>query len=61
MIVVGGTFSGQGTNQIAVIWTTPGPGSVSVTETIENTGCSATDTNVIDIQAAPQTSEIYHN
>jgi hypothetical protein len=59
--VVGGTFTGQGTNQIAVIWTTPGAGSVSVTETIESTGCNATDTTNITIQPAPATSPIYHD
>lgn len=59
-IVVGGTFSGQGTNQIVVTWTTPGAGSVSVTETGSNE-CHATNTLVITIQAAPSTSNIYHN
>ncbi|NMC37425.1 MAG: hypothetical protein GYA41_03790 [Bacteroidales bacterium] len=59
--VVGGTFTGQGTNEIAVIWTTPGPGSVSVTETITSTGCSATDTVDIVIQPAPVTNGIFHN
>jgi hypothetical protein len=59
--VVGGTFSGQGTNQIAVTWTTPGPGSVSVTETVISTGCSATATINITVQPAPATNGIYHN
>jgi surface antigen len=58
--VVGGTFTGQGTNQIAVTWTTPGTGSVSVTETGIN-GCTGTDTLGITIQSAPSTSNIYHN
>lgn len=59
--VVGGTLSGQGTNQIAVLWTTAGPGSVSVTETVISTGCTATDTMNITVQPAPSTSGIYHN
>ncbi len=58
--VVGGTFIGQGTNQIVVIWSTPGTGSVSVTETGAN-GCSATNTINVTIQPAPVTSPIYHN
>jgi len=59
--VTGGTFSGQGTNQIAVLWTTPGPGSVSVTETVISTGCAATATIDITVQPAPVTNGIYHN
>jgi hypothetical protein len=59
--VVGGTFSGQGTNQIAVLWTTPGPGSVSVTETVISTGCTATATIDITVQPAPVTNGIFHN
>lgn len=59
--VVGGSFTGQGTNQIVVTWTTSGPGSVSVTETVGNTGCSSTSTITINVQAAPVTSPIYHN
>jgi hypothetical protein len=59
--VIGGTLSGQGTNQIAVLWTTPGPGSVSVTETVTSTGCIATTTMNITVQPAPVTSGIYHN
>lgn len=59
--VVGGTFSGQGSNQIAIIWTTPGTGSVSVTETVTSTGCSATATIETTINPAPVTGGIYHN
>jgi len=59
--VVGGTLSGQGTNQIAVLWTTPGPGSVSVTETVISTGCTATVTMDITVQPAPVTNGIFHN
>jgi hypothetical protein len=60
-VVVGGIFTGQGTNQIAVTWTTPGAGSVSVTESIPNTGCSGTSTLSVTVQPAPVTSPIYHN
>lgn len=60
-IVTGGTFTGQGTNEIVVIWTTPGTGSVTVTETIANTGCAATATLEIVIQPAPVTNGIFHN
>jgi hypothetical protein len=59
--VTGGTFTGQGTNQIVVTWTTAGPGSISVTETVGSIGCSASDNKVINIQAAPNTSPIFHN
>ena len=59
--VSGGTLSGQGTNEIAVRWTTPGPGSVSVTETIISTGCTATATIDITVQPAPVTNGIFHN
>lgn len=59
--IVGGTLSGQGTNQIAVRWTTPGPGSVSVTETVISTGCTATATMNITVQPAPVTNGIFHN
>ena len=59
--VVGGTLSGQGTNQIAVLWTTPGPGSISVTQTVISTGCTATVITDIIVQPAPVTSGIYHN
>jgi PKD-like domain len=59
--VTGGTFTGQGTNQIAITWTTPGTGSVSVTETVGTIGCSASDTKVINIQPAPNTGPIFHN
>ena len=59
--VVGGTLSGQGTNQIAVRWTTPGLGSVSVIETVISTGCTATATIDITVLPAPVTNGIYHN
>jgi hypothetical protein len=59
--VVGGTLTGQGTNEIAVMWTTPGPGSVSVTETIISTGCTTTAAINITVQPAPVTNGIFHN
>jgi hypothetical protein len=59
--VVGGTFTGQGTNQIVVTWTTSGNGSVTVTESILNSGCTATDTLEVNVRPAPVTSPIYHN
>lgn len=59
--VTGGTFTGQGTNQIVVTWTTPGSGSVSITETVGTAGCSAGDTIPITIVAAPGTGPIFHN
>jgi hypothetical protein len=38
--VTGGTIaSGQGSNEILIVWETPGSGSVAVTETIEATQC----------------------
>ncbi|MHC1775289.1 MAG: beta strand repeat-containing protein [Lentimicrobium sp.] len=57
--VVGGTFTGQGTNQITVTWTTPTSGSVTVEETLG--GCTGIDTLIITINAAPPTSTILHN
>ena len=59
--VTGGTFTGQGTNQISVIWTGSGPQTVSVTETITSSGCSVTVTSTITVNPAPATSPIYHN
>jgi hypothetical protein len=58
--VVGGTIdSGQGTNQIFVIWDTPGPGSVQVEETAGL--CSDIDTISVTVNPLPTTSDIYHN
>lgn len=59
--VAGGSFTGQGTNQIVVTWTTAGTGSVSVTETIGAAGCNATSTLPVTINAAPNTTGIFHN
>ncbi len=58
--VVGGTFTGQGTNTITVTWTTA-PGSVSVLETVGATGCSATDLLNVIVNPVPATSPIWHN
>ena len=60
-IVVGGTFTGQGADQITVTWTTPGSGSVQLTETISATGCNGAATKTITITAKPNTSPITHN
>jgi hypothetical protein len=61
-VVTGGTIStGQNTNQITVIWTIPGAGTISVTETITATGCSATVVQPITINAKPVTTPITHN
>jgi hypothetical protein len=61
-VVSGGTIaSGQGTNQITVTWTTPGPGSVSVTETVTAGGCSANVVKAITINPRPVTTPISHN
>jgi hypothetical protein len=41
--ITGGTLSsGQGTNEVQIVWETPGPGSISVTEIIEATQCQKT-------------------
>ncbi len=60
--VSGGTIAaGQNTNQINVTWTTAGAGTVSVTETITATGCSANIVKNITVTAKPVTSPITHN
>jgi hypothetical protein len=60
--VVGGTIaSGQGTNSITVTWTTPGSGSVSVAETVGTSGCNASNTKTVVVNAKPATSPITHN
>ena len=50
--VTGGTFTGDGTHEIIIDWG-PGPaGTVSVTETIDATGCSRTasiNVNLLDV------------
>ena len=61
-IVTGGTISsGQNTNQVIVTWTTAGPGSVSVTETITASSCSANVVKNITVNPKPVTSAITHN
>jgi large repetitive protein len=60
--VVGGTIAtGQGTNTITVTWTTAGPGSVSVTETITASGCTGNVTLAVTVNPKPVTSPITHN
>jgi large repetitive protein len=60
--VAGGTIaSGQNTNQINVTWTTAGPGTVSVTETITATSCSTSVVKNITVTPKPVTSQITHN
>jgi hypothetical protein len=61
-VVTGGTIAtGQGTNTITVIWTTPGAGSVSVTETITAGGCTANVVKTVTINPKPVTTPITHN
>jgi large repetitive protein len=61
-VVTGGTIAtGQGTNTITVIWTTPGAGSVSVTETITAGGCTANNVKSVTINPKPVTTPITHN
>ncbi len=60
--VTGGTITtGQGTNQITVNWTTAGPGTVAVTETITATGCSASASQAVTVNPKPTTTPITHN
>lgn len=60
--VTGGTIvTGQGTNTITVNWTTAGPGSVSVTETITSSGCSGSNTLSVTVNPKPITTPITHN
>jgi hypothetical protein len=61
-VATGGNIStGQNTNQVDVLWTAPGSGSVSVTETITAGGCSATVVKTIIITPKPVTTPISHN
>lgn len=58
----GGTIAaGQNTSQVNVTWTTAGPATVGVTETITATGCSANIVKNITVTAKPNTSPITHN
>jgi large repetitive protein len=60
--VTGGSIAaGQNTNQVNITWTTTGPGTVSVTETITATGCPGTIVKNITVTAKPVTSPITHN
>jgi hypothetical protein len=61
-VVVGGTIAtGQGTNSITVTWTTPGAGSVSVTESVATSGCSGNTLKAVVVTPKPVTSPITHN
>ncbi|MFL5739097.1 MAG: hypothetical protein ACJ75B_02685 [Flavisolibacter sp.] len=60
--VTGGTIaSGQNTNQVSVVWTIPGTATIRVSDTITNSGCSATDVKTVIVSAKPVTSAITHN
>ena len=61
MVTGGIIISGQGTNSITVQWTTAGPGSVQVTETVGGSGCSATATKTVTVNPKPITTPITHN
>jgi len=59
---VGGTIAtGQGTNIITVTWTTPGAGSVSVTEAVAASGCQGNALKPVVVTPKPVTSPITHN
>ncbi len=61
-VVTGGNITaGAGTNEITVTWTTPGAGSVELTESVAATGCSVTVTLPVTINPRPTTSPIWHN
>ncbi len=58
--VTGGTIeTGQGTNQVAVNWTGPSAGSLTVTETAGS--CYAEVSKDVIINALPATLTIFHN
>jgi hypothetical protein len=60
--VLGGTIiAGQGTNSITVNWTTIGGGTVSVSETITATTCSASNVKNVTVNPKPITTPISHN
>jgi len=60
--VTGGNIvTGQGTNTITVTWTTAGPGTVSVTQTITASGCSGNNVLNVTVNPKPVTSPITHN
>jgi large repetitive protein len=60
--ITGGSIAaGQNTNAVSVTWTIAGPGSVSVTETINATGCTGNTVKTITVNAKPVTSPITHN
>lgn len=52
--VVGGTIvTGQGTNQIDILWLTAGNGSITVTETTTGSTCSRTVTQNVNVTPQP--------
>jgi len=60
--VTGGTIAtGQGTNSITVTWTTAGPATLSVTQTITASGCSGNNVLNVTVNPKPVTSPITHN
>lgn len=61
-VVTGGTITaGQGSNSITVTWLTPGSNTVTVTETVGTTSCSASVNKTIIVTAKPVTTPITHN
>lgn len=60
--ITGGSISnGQNANLVTVSWNIAGTGTVSVTETITATGCSANVTKSVTVNPKPITSPITHN
>ena len=61
-ISAGGTIIGSSTgNSITVQWTTPGTKTVTVTETMCGTGCTATVSQTVIVNPKPVTTPITHN
>lgn len=60
--VTSGTITaGQGTNLITVSWTTAGSQTVTVTESITSSGCTANAAKTVTVNPKPVTSAITHN
>jgi PKD-like domain len=61
-VVTGGTFVvGATPNIILVTWTTPGAGSVQVTESIPSSSCTAVANLAVTVNPKPVTTPITHN
>jgi hypothetical protein len=61
-VSAGGTIIGSSTgNSITVQWATPGTKTVTVTETMCGTGCSATVSTTVIVNPKPVTTPITHN